>query len=85
MLTYALRSASAILLLAANAAIASPVLARSPYVVKDSHNVPSGWRDVGPAPSDTLINLHVGLKQGQYDELERHLYEGTSTLLGFPT
>ncbi|KAA6413001.1 MAG: tripeptidyl peptidase [Lasallia pustulata] len=33
------------------------------------------WTRVGPAPADHRINLQIGLKQSQFDELERHLYE----------
>lgn len=76
MLMHLVPSASLALLLASGSVNASPLQARSPYVVKDSHNAPSMWNDIGPAPSDTLINLHIGLKQSQFDELERHLYEG---------
>ncbi|KAF2136827.1 uncharacterized protein K452DRAFT_362269 [Aplosporella prunicola CBS 121167] len=55
---------------------ASPVLrTRSPYAVKDSHNVPRSWSRLSSAPGDHMINLQIGLKQGQFDELERHLYE----------
>ena len=49
---------------------------RSPYAVKDTHHVPRRWTAVGPAPADHLIRLQIGLKQGQFSELERHLYEG---------
>ncbi|KAK5015812.1 hypothetical protein LTR60_002699, partial [Cryomyces antarcticus] len=48
---------------------------RSPYAVKDSHFVPPKWSRVGPAPADHTINLQIGLKQSQFDELERHLFE----------
>lgn len=50
---------------------------RSPYAVKDTHYVPRRWTAVGPAPADHQIRLQIGLKQGQFSELERHLYEGT--------
>jgi len=48
----------------------------SQYVVKDTHHVPSQWTRVGPAPAEHLIKLQIGLKQSQFSELERHLYEG---------
>ena len=76
MLTYILRSASLAWLFVTNPVATSPLLARSSYVVKDSHNVPNGWTNVGPAPSNALLNLHIGLKQGKYEALERNLYEG---------
>ena len=77
MLMLALQSGSLAFLLATTGVIASPVRTRSPYVVKDVHNVPNRWWNSGPAPAHRIINLHIGLKQGQFDELERNLYEGT--------
>jgi tripeptidyl-peptidase-1 len=70
------RSALIVLLAVVEAAIGSPVRVRSPYAVKDTHNVPRKWSRIGPAPSDHVIHLQIGLKQSQFDELERHLYEG---------
>jgi tripeptidyl-peptidase-1 len=49
---------------------------RTPYAVKDRHNVPRQWNRVGQAPAVHIIELQIGLKQGNFDELERHLYEG---------
>ncbi|CAD6453135.1 2aceba83-2327-4523-8826-632c26887149 [Sclerotinia trifoliorum] len=54
---------------------ASPIKARTPYAVKETHYPPSQWQRVGPATKGHLINLQIGLRQGQFDELERHLYE----------
>ena len=31
---------------------------------------------MGRAPSDTMLHLQIGVKQGHFDELERHLNEG---------
>ena len=45
-------------------------------MVKETHTVPSQWSKVGPAPAGHVINLQIGLKQSQFDELERHLLEG---------
>ena len=56
--------------------LATPVSVRSTYAVKDTHFVPKKWKRVGPAPTDHLISLQIGLKQSQFAELERHLYEG---------
>ncbi|KAF7857959.1 hypothetical protein EAF04_009316 [Stromatinia cepivora] len=53
----------------------SPIKARTPYAVKETHYPPSQWQRVGPAAKGRLINLQIGLRQGQFDELERHLYE----------
>ncbi|KAK8188187.1 peptidase S8/S53 domain-containing protein [Phyllosticta capitalensis] len=66
---------SSIFVLLAAAAAASPLRARSPYAVKERHFVPRGWTSMGKAPSEHVIDLQIGLKQSQFDELERHLYE----------
>ena len=71
MLTSALFTA-----LVAGFASASPLRVRSPYVVKETHSVPHQWTEVAPAPANHIIQLQIGLKQSQFDELERHLYEG---------
>ncbi|KAL9102071.1 MAG: hypothetical protein Q9163_002752 [Psora crenata] len=47
----------------------------STYTVKDSHAVPPGWAQIGSPPPDHVIKLQIGLKQNQFSELERHLYE----------
>ncbi|KAI0378762.1 tripeptidyl-peptidase 1 precursor [Hypomontagnella monticulosa] len=64
-------------LLAAQVALAGPVGSRinTPYRVKDSHHVPRGWRRVRRAPAGHVIDLQIGVKQGNFAELERHLYE----------
>lgn len=63
-------------LLAAGAA-ASPVQHhQSSYAVKEAHHVPQQWTRIGDAPSNHLINLQIGLKQGQFEDLEQHLWEG---------
>lgn len=61
---------------ASEATFASPVKARSPYAVKDSHHVPTRWHRLDRAPADHVVNLQISLKQSQFGELERHLYEG---------
>jgi tripeptidyl-peptidase-1 len=63
-------------LVAAGTTLGSPLAMRSPYAVKDTHNVPRKWSNIGPAPSSHILNLQIGLKQSQFSELERHLYEG---------
>lgn len=50
---------------------------RSPYAVKETHFPPTKWTKLGPAPTDQVINLQIGLKQSHFDKLERHLLEGT--------
>lgn len=62
-------------LLAAQVALTSPVGSRTPYRVKESHHVPRGWKRVRRAPADHVIDLQIGVKQGNFAELERHLYE----------
>lgn len=64
------------LVAAAQAALASPIRARTPHAVKETHYVPRKWTQVGRAPESHVVHLHIGLKQGQFAELERHLYEG---------
>ena len=73
-----LSSVSLALLAASSTILSSPLPSRTEYAVKDTHNVPSKWYEVGPAPAHKLLHLHIGLKQSQFDELERHLYEGMS-------
>jgi tripeptidyl-peptidase-1 len=64
-------------LLVSSGAHASPLLqTRTPYAVKDSHFVPSKWRHVSAAPSDHNIDLRIAVKQSQFEDLEKHLYEG---------
>jgi tripeptidyl-peptidase I len=58
------------------AVIASPIQARTPYRVKETHTVPRKWEQLDRAPGSRMIHMQIGLKQSQFDELERHLYEG---------
>ncbi|KAF2192127.1 subtilisin-like protein [Zopfia rhizophila CBS 207.26] len=60
--------------LSAPAVFAGPI-ARSPYVVKETHNPPREWTKLGRAKGDNVIQLQIGLKQGNFEELERLLYE----------
>jgi len=50
---------------------------RSVFQLKESHTQPRKWRRVCQAPSDQIINLRIGLRQGKFEELQRHLQEGT--------
>ncbi|RDW57074.1 hypothetical protein BP6252_13889 [Coleophoma cylindrospora] len=54
---------------------ASPISSRTPYAVKETHIIPRGWSEVAEAPKGQTIHLNIGVKQGQFAELERHLYE----------
>ncbi|KAI1827064.1 tripeptidyl-peptidase 1 precursor [Xylaria intraflava] len=65
---------SAAIVAAAHAALASPV-ARSGYSVKDTHIVPRGWTKAARAPADRVMQVQIGLKQSNFDELEKQLYE----------
>ena len=56
---------------------AGTALGREGYVVKERHHVPRQWRRIGEAPGGHLIQLQIGLMQGDFEELERHLFEGT--------
>lgn len=58
----------------------TPILGRPSYAVKDSHHVPRKWSRVSEAPSDHVVKLEIALKQSQFDELERQLYEGKMPL-----
>jgi tripeptidyl-peptidase-1 len=74
MLTSALLAAA----IAAQAAFASPIRARTPYAVKETHFVPREWTKLSRANGDNSIQLQIGLKQGRFDDLVKHLNEGES-------
>lgn len=59
----------------AHEALTSPI-AHSPYVVKETHFVPKDWQMLERAHGGKTIQLQIGLKQGRFDELDRHLHEG---------
>ncbi|KAK5094812.1 hypothetical protein LTS08_008429 [Lithohypha guttulata] len=61
---------------AASAVVAGPV-ARSTYSVKGSHPVPRGWRQLDRAPADHTLELRLGLTQGDFAGLEKHLFEAS--------
>ncbi|KAL1796187.1 hypothetical protein ACET3X_004727 [Alternaria dauci] len=60
---------------AAQEALASPIQARSPYVIKETHHVPREWTKLERAHGSKTIQLQIGLKQGRFEELDRHLRE----------
>ena len=66
-------------LLRCAAGATTPIQSRSSYAVKETHNVPLTWTRVGSAPKHHRLELHIGLRQSRFDELERHLYEGMRT------
>lgn len=61
---------------AAQAVFGSPVQSRTAYAVKETHHAPRKWMKMGRAPAGKMLNLQIGVKQSQFGELERHLYEG---------
>ena len=62
--------------IAVQAVIATPIRARTEYPVKETHTVPKRWTQTGKAPGNHMLHMQIGLKQGNFEELERHLYEG---------
>jgi tripeptidyl-peptidase-1 len=73
MLTISILLSAAI---AAHTASGSPILARTAYSIKEIHNVPRKWTAIDRAPAHHMLHMQIGLKQSNFDELERHLYEG---------
>ena len=76
---FTMRSITKLLLstaIAAQAVLASPIRARTPYMLKETHNPPREWTRLERANGKNIIQLQIGLKQGNFEELERHLYEG---------
>lgn len=71
------RSIHLAILLCAASSLASHLQSRATYAVKESHRIPNRWTNVGPANPLQEIELQIGLKQGNFGELQRHLYEGT--------
>jgi tripeptidyl-peptidase I len=58
---------SLVLLTLAAGAFGSPV---------KTNCVPQKWRQVGKAAGGHVLHLNIGLKQSNFNELERHLYDG---------
>jgi tripeptidyl-peptidase-1 len=61
---------------AAQTILGTPIRARTEYSVKETYPIPRGWSPAGRAPGNHMLHLQIGLKQENFDELERHLYEG---------
>lgn len=74
--------ASVLLTIAAAAQVVfgSPIQSRTAYAVRETHRAPPGWMKMGRAASEKMLSLQIGVKQGQFDELERHLNEGMRVL-----
>jgi tripeptidyl-peptidase-1 len=60
----------------AQTVLCTPIRARTEYSVKETHPIPRGWSPAGRAPDNHMLHLQIGLKQEDFDELERQLYEG---------
>jgi tripeptidyl-peptidase-1 len=69
------------LAIAAQVALATPLKSRTAYEVKEIHQVPRKWSSQGRAPADHKLHMQIGLKQANFDELERHLNEGKNRWL----
>lgn len=63
---------------AAQAAFGSLIKSRSPFAIKEKHTLPSRWKLVGKPDADHTVELRIGVKQGNFPELEKRLYEGIS-------
>lgn len=61
---------------AAQAVFGSPIQSRTAYAVKETHYLPRGWVKTGRASAERMLNINIGVKQSQFNELERHVYEG---------
>ncbi|KUJ14643.1 subtilisin-like protein [Mollisia scopiformis] len=61
--------------LGAQAVFGTPIRARTAYSLKEVHPVPKKWAPVDRAPGNHMLQLQIGLKQDNFEELERHLYE----------
>jgi tripeptidyl-peptidase I len=53
----------------------SPVSSTTSYAVAERHPAPRDWTKVGPAPKSEIINLRIGLKQGNEGIIEQHLLQ----------
>ncbi|KAI4753709.1 subtilisin-like protein [Aureobasidium sp. EXF-12344] len=51
---------------------------RSLYGLKESHHAPDNWKRVGRASPDHKIEMHIGLRQQGFPELERQLHQISS-------
>ena len=70
-----------LLLLLAPAAVATPIknIQKREHAVKSSHTTPRKWKKQAAAPLDHVLQMQIGLKQGNVDDLIRHLDEGMRT------
>lgn len=62
--------------IAVEAAVSTPIQARTAYSIKGKHPVPRQWTRRDRAPRTQMLQLQIGVKQSNFADLERHLYEG---------
>ena len=62
------------LLCVVSSALAAPHR-RGEYAVKDRHPVPPHWKQLARAPKEHVVEMRIGLKQRNFEELERQLFE----------
>jgi hypothetical protein len=62
----------------ARVGLTSPVLSGLDYALKESHNVPPRWSQVGEPHPLQPLKLNIGLKPNNVDLLKQHLHEGRS-------
>ena len=67
-----------VLALAIDASFGSPLQLhrRAGYEVKERSVLPPKWKRIAPAPADSSMIFSIGLKQSNFGELEKQLYEG---------
>jgi tripeptidyl-peptidase I len=58
---------------------------RSSHALKCNHPVPHVWQKVLRAQAHDRIRLEIGLRHGQFEELERHLHEGKDSSFATPS
>lgn len=61
-------------------AICAPFSGQNLCLTKDEVATPVKWSRLGSAPHDHTVNLHIGLKNAKFHELERHLLESGQDL-----
>lgn len=59
----------------AQTVLGTPIRSRTAYNVKERHSAPQSWKNLGRAPADHKIHMKLGLKQGNFEELDRQLWE----------
>lgn len=59
-------------------AIAAPTSVGNQHSIKERHDVPRGWIRIGAVPDSHLINLHIGLRQNDQAEIEKHVLQASN-------